>query len=92
MIKFHLIYSTVLLVSIYLITWSKFEIVRIKKQSLIKRIKNHVNIIVMTYLPIINIIMLIVLLMLISLDDKRALELANRNGVEFRLKDEGETV
>lgn len=92
MIKSHLIYSTVLLVSICLINWSKFSIVKIKKESITQKIKNYVYVIVMTYLPLINVIILMTLMILIFCDEERVLEICNSRGVEYKLKNKSDLV
>ena len=88
MIKFHLIFSTILLISMYLISWAKFDIVPIKNKTLIRKIKDLIYIVVVTYIPIINIIMIIVVIMMVVYSEEKILNMLNTKGIKYKIKGE----
>lgn len=60
MLMYHLIFSTILLISMYAVVWAKYyNIVRITKLSPVEKIKNIIYVVVVTYTPIVNLSILI---------------------------------
>lgn len=87
MLIYHLIFSTILLISMYAVVWAKYSnIVRINKLSPVEKIKNIIYVVVVTYTPIVNLSILISIIFAMYTSEQDMLSMLNRKEVLFKQK------